>query len=333
MKNFLPKNISISTFIQIILVSVITVVLIAIGVKLFFWGDSKEEIPIESIDLNIFDVEPEDHYYTVDKNTLENYTDDGELTVVFLGDDSIKDYSDNTGIPSLTKKATGAVTYTCSFPYMTMATKNTEFDVSFGDDAFSFYYAALCISKGNYDFLRAGLTTTQYTDLTADYEASIAALESIDFNKVDILVLSCGVQDYLNGYTQVNTLFPEAYMSDSYVDSLMQGISWIREAYPQIQFVVMSPTFCYYVEEDGSYIGCDEKVTAGNGTLADYMIAASSAAVQMNASYLDNFTGFRINADNAKKYLTQSTTYPNAEGRTLIADKLSKTINEKIYSE
>lgn len=331
MKKFLPEKLSVGTLVHIIMVSVIVIIFATIAIKLFMWDSSAEEIPVETIDFNVFDTEPEDYYYTVDTNTIENYTNDGELTVVMLGDDSIKEYSDESGIPALVAKDTNATIYTCSFPYMTMATQNTEFDTAFGDDAFSFYYMALCISKGNYDFLRAGLTTSQYTDVTADYEKAISTLESINFNNVDILVLSCGAQDYLKGYTQVNTLFPEAYMSNSYIDSLMQGIDWIRAEYPQIQFVIMSPTFCYYVEEDGSYTNCDIRKNTDNGTLADYMISAKSAAVQMNATYLDNYWGIDINAENADNYLTDSTTYPNADGRKLIADKLSETINEKIY--
>ena len=331
MKKFLPDKLSISTLIHIIMVSIIVIILATIAIKLFLWDNSAEEIPVETIDFNIFDTEPEDYYYTVDINAIENYTDDGELTVVMLGDDSLKDYSDGSGIPALVTKSTNATTYTCSFPDMTIATKNMEFDVTYGYDAFSFYYAALCISKNDYAFLRDVLPTLPQTDRIADYESALSTLEAIDFNTVDILVISCGAQDYLKGHTQVNTLFPEAYISNSYVDSIMQGIDWIRAAYPQIQFVIMSPTFCYYVEEDGSYSNCDVRKTDDNGTLADYMISAKSAAVQRNATYLDNYWGIDISADNAEKYLTDSTTYPNATGRKLIADKLAETINDKIY--
>lgn len=331
MKRFLPEKLSIGTLIHIAMISIIVIIFATIAIKLFMWDSSAEEIPIETIDFNIFDTEPEDYYYTVDVNTIENYTDDGELRVVMLGDDSLKDYTDGSGIPALVAKNTDAITYTCSFPSMTMATQNMEFDVTYGYDAFSFYYAALCISKNDYAFLRDVLPTLPQTDRIADYESALSTLESIDFNTVDILVISCGAQDYLKGYTQVNTIFPEAYISNSYVDSIMQGIDWIRAEYPQIQFVIMSPTFCYYVEDDGSYANCDVKKTADNGTLADYMISAKSAAVAMNATYLDNYWGIDINAENAKAYLTDSTTYPNADGRKLIADKLSETLNEKIY--
>lgn len=331
MKKFLPKKLSLNTIIHVVMVSIILIIFASIAIKLFMWDRSAEEVPVETIDFNVFDTEPEDYYYTVDTSTIENYTDDGELQIVILGDDSIKDYSDGSGIPSLVKKGANATVYNCCFPYMTIATKNAEFDVTYGDDAFSFYYTALCISKTNYDFLRAGLTTTQYTDRATDYENGISTLESIDFKTVDIMVISCGTQDYLQGHTQVNTLFPDAYMSNSYVDSLMQGIDWIRAEYPQIQFVIMSPTFCYYIEDDGTYTNCDVRKNEDNGTLADYMISAKSAAVQMNATYLDNYLGIDINSENAKNYLTESTTYPNANGRKLIADKLSETINEKIY--
>ena len=331
MKKFLPEKLSISTLIHIAMVSVIVIVFATIAIKLLLWNNSAEEILVETIDFNVFDTEPEDYYYTVDISTIENYRDDGELQVVMLGDDSLKEHSDGSGIPSLVSETTNAVTHTCSFPNMTMATQNMEFDVTYGYDAFSFYYTALCISKNDYAFLRDVLPTIPQTEPIDDYEQALATLESIDFNTVDIMVISCGAQDYLKGYSQVNTLFPEAYISNSYVDSVMQGISWIREAYPQIQFIIMSPTFCYYVEADGTYANCDVKKTADNGTLADYMIAAKSAAVAMNSTYLDNYWGIDISADNAKEYLTDSTTYPNAKGRKLIADKLSETINEKIY--
>lgn len=331
MKKFLPEKLSLSTLVHIVMVSIIVIVFTTIAIKLFMWDNSADEIPVETIDLNVFDTEPEDYYYTVDTSTIEHYKNDGELTIVMLGDDSLKDYADESGIGALVAKNTGATTYTCSFPYMTIATKNMEFDATYGDDSFSFYYMALCISKNNYDFLRAGLTTSQYSHMAADYEHAISTLETIDFHNVDILVISCGAQDYLKGHTQVNTLFPDAYISNSYVDSLMQGIDWIRAEYPQIQFVIMSPTFCYYVEEDGSYTNCDIRKNEDNATLADYMISAKSAAVQMNATYLDNYWGIDISAENAMNYLTESTTYPNTDGRKLIANKLSETIKEKIY--
>lgn len=331
MKKYLPEKLSVSTLIHIAMVSIIVIIFATIAIKLLLWDKSAEEIPVETIDFNVFDTEPEDYYYTVDINTIENYTDDGELHVVMLGDDSLKDYSDGSGIPALVSKNTNATTYTCSFPDMTIATQNMEFDVTHGYDAFSFYYTALCISKNDYAFLRDVLPTLPQTDKITDYENALTTLESIDFNTVDILVLSCGAQDYLKGYTQVNNIFPEAYISNSYVDSIMQGIDWIRTEYPQIQFVIMSPTFCFYVEDDGSYANCDTKKTDDNGTLADYMIAAKSAAVTLNATYLDNYWGIDISAENAKDYLTDSTTYPNADGRKLIADKLSETISNKIY--
>ena len=331
MKKFLPQKLSVSTLIHIAMISIIVIIFAIITIKLLIWNKAPEEIPVETIDFNLFDTEPEDYYYTIDITTIPNYTDDKELHVVMLGDDSLKDYSDGSGIPALVAQNTNAITYTCSFPDMTIATKNMEFDVTHGYDAFSFYYAALCISKNDYAFLRDVLPTLPQTDRIADYEAALSTLEGIDFNTVDILVISCGAQDYLNGYTQVNSIFPEAYISNSYIDSIMQGIDWIRTAYPQIQFVIMSPTFCYYVEDDGSYANCDVKKTADNATLADYMIAAKSAAVATNSTYLDNYWGIDIHADNAQLYLTDSTTYPNEKGRKLIADKLSETINEKIY--
>lgn len=331
------KKIKKEVWIHIILISLILFVICLTAIKIIRWSTSSSEIDFSEIDMNEFMSESEDFYATKDISNIENYEDDGILTVVMLGDDSLQEYADGSGVPeqvrSLLEKEQPVEIYNCNFHGATMTSKNEGFDGTYGEDAFSFYYTSMCILNDTYLILDKGLETTQHKD--AFYEKHIDTLKSIDFSKVDVIVLSYGAEDYLLSRYVVpaNDTTEQIYTADStiYTDALIQGVTWIQMAYPQIQFVVMSPTFCYYVETNGELSDCDIRHNDVNGVMSDYMVCGKVAAVQINTTYLDNYWGIPIHSENAKEYLTESTTYPNADGRALIAKKLAHVLQTKIY--
>lgn len=325
------KKIKTGTLIHIILLSAIALLFAASFIKLYLWDKSSADVPIEDFYTEDFDTETEDFYVTVDPTRIEEYEDDGMTTIVMLGDSSLNDYADESGVPTLVRKATDATIYNCSFSSSTMSTQNTGFDGSYGNDAFSFYYLSMCIMNNVYELQQLGLETATIQD--ESYPNKLALLEGIDFNTVDIIVVSYGAEDYLLSRVVETLETPDTYRSTIYTEALAQGIDWIRSAYPHIQFVVMSPTFCCYPEEDGSYSAGDKRKNDADATLANYMIAAKNIAVQKNVTFLDNYWGIDIHAGNADEYLTESSTYPNSDGRKMIADKLTTTITEKIYYE
>ncbi|MBE5875497.1 MAG: SGNH/GDSL hydrolase family protein [Lachnospiraceae bacterium] len=325
------KKMTTGTLMHIILLSVITILFSASFIKLYLWDKSSADIQTDDFNAADFDTETEDFYATVSPSRIENYTDDGITTILMLGDSSLYDYNDGSGIPTLVREATDATVYNCSFANSTMSTLNTGFDGSYGNDAFSFYYLAMCIMNNTYEIQRLGLDNASISD--ESFANKLDLLSGIDFNTIDIVVVSYGAEDYLSG-REVETLeVATPYRSTVYTEALAQGIDWIRNAYPHIQFVVMSPTFCCYPEEDGTFSAGDTRKNDANATLANYMIAAKNIAVQKNVTYLDNYWGINIHAGNADSYLTESSTYPNSEGRKMIADKLITTITEKIYYE
>ncbi len=323
------KKIKLGTIMHIILLSIIVVLFGSSFVKLYLWDKSSAEIQTNDINEAEFDTETEDFYVTVDPEKITNYIDDGVTTILMLGDSSLNDYADGSGVPTLVREATDAVIYNCNFANSTMSTHNPGYDGSYGNDAFSFYYLSLCILNDVYELQHLGLQTATISDET--FSNKLDLLEDIDFNTIDIIVISYGAEDYLLSREVETLISPDTYRSTIYTEALAQGIDWIRMAYPQIQFIVMSPTFCCYPENDGSYSTSDTRKNDVDATLANYMIAAKNIAVQKNVTYLDNYWGINIYAGNADSYLTESSTYPNAEGRKMIAEKLTTTITEKIY--
>lgn len=331
------KNIKYTTLIHIILISLIVFVIGLTAVKIIRWSNSSDDIDFDAINTDEFMSESEDFYVTKEISQIENYVDDGILTVVMLGDESLMSYEDGSGVPErvqeLLKEEQKIQVYNCSFQGATMSTQNEGFDGTYGEDAFSFYYTAMCILNDTYLLLDQGLETTKAKD--SYYEKHIDTLKSIDFSTVDVIVLSYGIQDYLQSRYVVpaNDTTEQIFTQDStiYTDALIQGIEWIRMTYPQIQFVVMSPTFCYYVEEHGEKSNCDVRKNDVNAVMSDYMVCGKVAAVSINVSYLDNYWGIPIHAENAEEYLTDSPYYPNAKGRDLIAKKLSSVLQSKIF--
>ncbi len=325
------KKFKIGTLMHIILLSIIIVLFGASFIKLYLWDKSSADIQTDEFSATDFDTETEDFYVTVDPARIENYRDDGITTILMLGDSSLNDYTDGSGVPALVREATDATVYNCSFANTTMSTQNTGFDGTYGNDAFSFYYLSMCIMNNLYELQQLGLKTATIIDEST--ESKLDLLTGIDFHTVDIIVVSYGAEDYLAS-REVETLeTPAAYRSTIYTEALAQGIDWIHAAYPHIQFIIMSPTFCCFPEEDGTYSAGDTRKNEVEATLANYMIAAKNIAVQKNVTYLDNYWGINIHAGNADSFLTESSTYPNAEGRKMIAEKLTTTITEKIYYE
>lgn len=323
------KKIKTNTLIHIILLSIIVLLFSSSFIKLYLWDKSSADISAEDSNNDEFDTETEDFYVTVDPARIENHPDDGVTSILMLGDGSLADYTDSTGIPALVSDAANATVYNCSFTNTTMATHNAGYDGSYGPDAFSFYYLSMCIMNNLYTLQHQGLES--FPDADDSFSSKLSLLENLDFNTLDIIVLSYGAEDYLLSHEVQDLEHIGSYRSTVYTEALAQGIDWIRTAYPHIQFIVMSPTFCCYPEADGTYSAGDTRKNDADATLAHYMIAAKNIAVQKNVTFLDNYWGINIHAGNANEYLTESSTYPNAKGRQMIADKLSTTITDKIY--
>lgn len=324
------KKIKPTVIAHIVILSAIVIIIAISAFKLYHWDHNTNNSPIEVIDTGEFDTESEDYYVAVDVSLLENYNDDGKLNIAFVGDNLFGDYQDDTGIPSMVAaQIPDSTVYNLGFSNATMCSKNFEYSEDYGNDALSFYFTSLSIAnQEGFDLLRNG--TRNAEDGVEDYFMdTIDLMDTIDFSDVDIMVINYGVQDYLDSRT-VESTNSELMDPTIFCDALRQGIRWLHAAYPNMQFIVMSPTFCFY-ENDGTYEPADVYKNDEDSTIASYMIAEKNAAAAENVTFLDNYWGVDINSDNADTYFTDSKQYPNEAGRKLIADKLADTIQNRIY--
>ncbi len=300
------------------IIGVILLILIVSIFKLAKWNLGSEDAGAVVTDED-FDTEPEDYVTAMSDELLASKQDDGVTDIVFLGDELLSKYSGEDGIPLLTQgMVADSKVYNIGFEGMHLSTSSSVWAEENSADSFSLYWVAKSIALGDYNLLN------NYAEsVNPDFKETVKLLEAIDFTTVDVLAISYGVHDYLDGRLITDVADPNNI--SAYTGSLKSSIEAIQEAYPHIRIIVMAPTFCL-VEQNGQLVNCDVTNT-GYGMLADYMVAGKSIAVELNVTYLDNYYGVKINAENYKDYLEENI-YPNADGRKMIAERLAKVLNK-----
>lgn len=295
-----------------------------------FWGFGRG-ITREEIDAIPVPDNPEitvyDTFYTV-TDTSGFPEDDGVTTIVCFGNAPFADDRDSEDNPcKLLAKKTGAMVYNCALSGSYMSTYGETFSAAENPrDAFSFYHLAAAVTGNGGDTLSSALSAMG--DVGSDTAETIALLQTIDFNTVDFIYIMYDGSDHL----AKRAIHNEGNMSDTrfFTGSMMSGIQLIRQAYPWIQIVVMSPTYAFDVAEDGSYISSDSK-EFGAGRLSAYFFYQYDACAAAEVNFVDNFYG-GIHEDNASEYLTDNL-HLNKEGRQFISTQMEKALDKLTVAE
>jgi hypothetical protein len=211
----------------------------------------------------------------------------------------------------------GATCYNCGFTGSTVALKNAEYSDDYILDNYSFKNVADCIVNENFDSLISNATS--FEDFS--YQINSQLLSSIDFNKVDTLVIFYDAQDYLKlriGMNPDNDQDPITYSG-----ALNYGIKKIQEKYPFIRIVCMSFTMCYAYNSEGTLVSGD-RYDFGNGKLTTYLQFMIDNSGATGVSFVDNYYG-TVHEDNSSEWLLDNI-HTNAECNKMIANHFVSAI-------
>ena len=297
---------------------VIGIVLLVSVVKIIVWNiGTKSDFDPNNI-TDEFDTEALDVTYKVDTSKIEGFVDDGVTTVLMVGNNPITDCTDESGIPSLVAEQTNASVYSAGFSDTCLAAKNITFSEDCNVDAFSLYYLTKAMCDGDYSLQDSVLSTGT---VNQDYAASLDVLKNMDYSKVDVLVFMYDARDYL----QMRNLYDDSdpYNTGTYVGALRASAKQIKETYPHIRMIFMSPYFASFVNEDGSYASGDT-TNLGCGTMPDYLLFSIDVGNELLFTVIDNYYG-TIYEDIASDYLTDNI-HLNDKGRLALATRLSEAI-------
>lgn len=134
-------------------------------------------------------------------------------------------------------------------------------------------------------------------------------------------IIQYGLNDYFTGAPVENPEDP--YDAASYKGGLRTGISRLQAAFPQADFLIITPTHTSLFEK-GSTVMSEE-----GDVLSAYARAAVEVAEELGVYYLDNYNDFIITEDNLEVYVSDGV-HPNELGRLTIAAEIMDFINERM---
>ena len=145
-----------------------------------------------------------------------------------------------------------------------------------------------------------------HTEISKVYSEAVERITTasiIDFNKVDYVVLTYGTNDYFTGALADNEEDP--YDVYSYGGALRSSIEKLHEHYPNIKFLITTPTYCYVKDGDRNIpaLGYD----CGGGTLRDYMDVCHKLAKEYDyVAVVDTYNKIDVNESNYFDYMSDN---------------------------
>ena len=255
---------------------------------------------------------PKKYVYKVDASINDNLSEflfHTEDTIVNFGDSIFGNNNSITGVSNLIAYNMGNTVYNCAFGGTRMAARDST---NTGYDKFDFSTLVDSIVSRDYSVQESAINSF---GLPSYYSERINLLKSVDFNKVKIITINHGTNDYTGGTT------PSVY-KEKYIEC----VGKLQTAFPHINVVIITPTWRCWLNDDGSFNEDGNSRLYANYTLCDYVDAIGEVSKEINVSLIDLYN-IGINKYNWSNFFSESdTTHQNENGRRKIADVISRSL-------
>ena len=313
-----------TTIVHCVIILLIIIIAGTAAFRLYKWnrGDYTVVTEVEDVDPSEFDVEVMDMIIPLDSSRLEGRVEDNDLQILCLGNNPFTDDRSENGLANLIAKKTGATVYDGAFPDSSTAYMNYPLIESFPWDHYNLPSLTNVLLAGEFKTLHSALN---YMEDKSLYEPGIEALESVDMNAIDAIIIMYDSTDYNNGTPCMNMEVPNDVCA--FTGGLTFFLEVVKQYWPHIRVFVMTPTYAQYKDENGNLLS-GTVTDIGNGSLPFYVQNEISAVVGCGYSVIDNYYG-TINEDNYKEYMVDHMHYNDA-GREKLADRIATIINTKM---
>lgn len=254
--------------------------------------------------------------------TLETIGNDAKPVVAHLMGKKIANFGDSVfgnarpplDVSTFLADNTGATVYNCAFGGCRMGVHNGHWD------AFSMYRLAYSIANNDYSVQDDAIN---YDDRVSYAEEPLALIKSIDFEKLDILTISYGTNDYTGNNPIDNTDNP--LDTSTVCGALRYSIETLLTAYPNLRIFVLLPTYRFWMDSANAYTDDAFNHTNNLGkTLVEYNEAIAETAKAYNIPVIDNFAELGISKYNRQQYFPVTDgTHHNETGRKLLAKHIA----------
>lgn len=232
-------------------------------------------------------------------------------TIVNMGDSIFGNDDTETGISNLLSEILNCTVYNCAFGGTRAIRRSGD---PTGYEEFDFSTLVDSIISG--DFTTQENALTEYGGSMGSYYGErLARLKSIDFSTVNILTVNYGTNDY------------SWYVKNTFITGYEEAIGKLQSAFPQIKVIMLTPTYRFWYDEDGTWKeDGDTRIGSNDTTIKMIVEDVKTVAENMHLKCIDLYN-CGINKYNCLYYYPSNDgTHQNENGRRYLADKIAKGI-------
>ncbi len=245
-------------------------------------------------------------------------------TIVCFGNAPFADDRDSAdGLCNMIAEATGATVYNCAVTGSYMAAQSPYYNPGEEPmDAYTLYWLVTLAARGPIEHYYPQAEENLGDATPIDGHEVAETIKSIDWYDVDVVTIMYDATDYLLGHM----MYSDENNTDieQFTGNLEASIELLQLAYPDIRIIVMSPTYAFAVEEDGSYVSSDMK-RFGQDVLSTYSIKEYQSAAEHGVTFLDHLYG-TVTEENARELLSDNI-HLNQAGRKAVLDRFLYALN------
>lgn len=141
----------------------------------------------------------------------------------------------------------------------------------------------------------------------------IKSLETVDFDKVDTVLLKYGMNDYHSGVP-----------TEEYIKSIDQGIATLKRRNPAVRVIVLTPSFSWYPDRGST---CAEN-DFGGGVLEAYVDALVAYGKEEVVEVIDQYHGTYDATTYDWADVTQDGLHPNEKGVEILIGQIITYLKE-----
>lgn len=216
---------------------------------------------------------------------------EGKKIVVF-GDSIWNAARGEDGISEYIQQATGTTVYNCAIGGTTAALVEGENSME--------NWTSNCFNGMIY----VARKLVPAEKVLGDNTVVLDIIKQVDFAEMDYVIVSYGLNDF---FCDVSIYPKEYYEITNYVGALRNGITKLKENYPHLKIIVISPTYTQMFEGEKTF------------EIGDYVEAARGVAAEMEVEFLDMFHILGNNAESRMEHLDDGV-HLSAEGRKVYSD-------------
>lgn len=243
-----------------------------------------------------------------------------QIDIIVMGDSIVGAYREETSVTNLMEEMLGEPVYNGALGGTCCSYTSTGEQLSYTNDAMNLAGLSQAIYA---DDFRPQLNARIRSNATEYFFSIMIDFSLFEYENMDVVFLSYGMNDYHAAVPYDN---PEnAYDPYTFQGALRYSVKNIREAYPNLRIIMVTPTYSWYLAEG---LTCEEYDT-GNGVLEDYVEAQLAVAEELDLEVIDLYHDF-YSHDSFEEWqnYTVDGLHPNETGRRMIAEKLATYLKE-----